>query len=150
MIVECPHCLRRVLPKSDGACPSCGKDPKDTAGTDPTRAVLMVHPRMRFPTSCFHCTMPATKTVAAAFSNESGSKDLARVLMTKLIPFGLGHVFAGFHRVQNDLSMQVKLPICKGCRSRKITPKVQSFDLQSRHAHVVVHKDFAQAALSLG
>ncbi len=149
MIVECPHCLRRVLPKSDGTCPSCGKDPKNTQGTDPARAVLMVHPRTRFPTSCFHCTMPATKTVAAAFSNESVSKDIGRVLMRKMIPFGLGRVFAAFDRAQNDLSMQVMLPICKGCRSQRITPKVQSFDLQSRQAHVIVHKDFAQAVLGL-
>lgn len=147
MIVECPRCLRRVLPKEDGTCPSCGIDPSDTSGTDPTRGVLLIFPGLKLPNVCFNCGMPASRQVAATYSNVTRQKWWGRWLLSRLIPFG--NLLMSFEAAREDVEMTISLPVCSGCRAAKVRPVVQSYNLDDREAHVIVSKEFISACKTL-
>lgn len=50
-----------------------------------------------------------------------------------------------FESAKEDIEIRIKLPTCAGCKSSKITPVVQSYNLEEREVHVIVHKDFIKA-----
>src|SRR5215510_14319343 len=67
-IEPCPHCYRKVIPMSDGSCPSCGKNTNDKAGTDPNKVLVGIRSGQRLPAICHSCGLPTqtTRKVAAA------------------------------------------------------------------------------------
>ncbi len=55
MIVECPHCHTRVLPKADNICPACRENILDTHDVDPNMVSLSVRESQDLPPYCYRC-----------------------------------------------------------------------------------------------
>src|SRR5258705_10962280 len=109
-IEPCPHCYRKVIPMSDGRCPSCGRNTNDLAGTDPHRKLVGIGPNERLPALCFHCGAPTQKRKSLYLEAEPRNR-----------AFGLG-AFAGlfqyfefierFERYSKTARISIRLPFC--------------------------------------
>ena len=58
-LVECPHCLARVLPMVNHLCPACQKDTRAPNTSPFTR--ITVTPRTAFPARCCACAGASTR-----------------------------------------------------------------------------------------
>jgi hypothetical protein len=142
-ITECPHCHRRVAPSASGECPSCNKNVAEAPTSGKLMRLLLVRGGQSFPNICFNCAEPARRVVKVEVSNVDAAAVLGRGLLSRLLPFG--GLFSAFEAAKRDIFVSTRLPICDGCRKRKIKPEVQSYDLESREMRLVVNENFRDA-----
>jgi len=142
-ITECPHCYRRVIPAPSGECPSCGKNVVEEGLSGKAMRLLVVHEGDSFPAICFSCGQPAQNLVKVRLTNVDAAASIGRAVFGLLVPFG--RIFSAFSAAKHDVFVKVKLPVCGLCRKQKMKPQVQSYDLESREARLVVHERLRQA-----
>ena len=63
MIVDCPHCYTRVVPTSQGACPSCRQSVYEATDADHSKASISVAHLEPLPTMCCDCGCATDRTV---------------------------------------------------------------------------------------
>ncbi len=137
---DCPHCYQTVLFKSDGTCPSCGKDPGDFVGGHPEVCTCRIVSRASLPPVCIHCGEPATDT-RKLVRGEDGKPSTGRVLATVLLG-PLGAVFGGLASGGSKV-VRTDLPHCRFCSAKK--PEVVSVDFENYQIILKVHRKFRDA-----
>jgi hypothetical protein len=160
MILECPHCHRRVLPLSSGECPSCHKNTADTIGVDQNVTMLSITEITKFPQLCCACADPTTNRVTIARKGRlsqpgSPKQTSSEPYWPVYFVFGpiWGFLIDMFSRIggggnSGPFSLAVKVPQCKKCVAmKKIEPSV--VDLEHCRFGIVVDKRFAAAVTEL-
>jgi hypothetical protein len=89
MLIDCPHCYTRVVPKVDGTCPACQKDTNDLAGADLSRTSIRVGQGDVLPSVCCDCGYQTQRRVRV-YRNNQGDKGELRTGIGALILAALG------------------------------------------------------------
>lgn len=142
-IAPCPHCYRKIIPMTDGTCPSCGKNTNDRAATDPHKTIIGIKPSDRLPPVCFHCGAPTQRTKRLSLSSEPQGTTFgggfARFLALLFKPFAF---IDSMERMSKTVEISMRLPVCPQCWKglRRITPEYIDFD--DHRVDLVVHQQF--------
>lgn len=145
MLVTCPHCYTRVLPKADGSCPACQKDTREISGADLTRASIRIEQGQELPGFCCDCGQATNRyssvyCVSRARDNPSG---LAQIMIALVSwPMALYFFLRG---IQNAGRLRIKLPQCERCATRG-TPLPQHVDFENARATFVVNVKLCEAS----
>lgn len=115
MIVECPHCFTRVLPKAGGICPGCGKDTNDISDADISCTSLIVSPGMPLPSICIVCGAfdAKFKTVRKKQGKEAG-QGVGNGTGTFWLAGGIYGWLIGM-LTRSKRSVVLEVPVCPGC-----------------------------------
>lgn len=148
MMLDCPHCYRRVLPLTNGECPICHRDTSETRGTDNSKTRVCLTEKSVLPDVCASCGGYATRRVAVkARGLNTGSNDLAGSGNTVRIPGLIGLLLGIFFKRDGTVgkaSMQILLPQCDQCYGvQKMEPDL--VDFERYESWFVVHRNFAAA-----
>jgi hypothetical protein len=145
MMIDCPHRYTRVVPKSDGACPACQKDTRDTVGLDLSRTTIRVSQgEVLPPVSCERGQR--TFRVVSVY-RKSSSGDGPTVLGGAAIfgllswPLGLWYMLRG---VTNTAVVEAKLPQCEACADLG-PPEPRYVDFENARMIFVVHTNLCNA-----
>ncbi len=140
VIVECPHCYQRVLPRDGGLCPSCGKNVHDTRGPNLKVTSLRIDEGMSLPPFCCSCGSPTERLVTIKRTRRLGDNVFVRML------FWISYVllwilFTGWavliaivvggspHQKRMRMSVRLHLPMCQTCSAwNKVIPVTVDFD----------------------
>jgi hypothetical protein len=63
MLVECPHCHRRVLPLVGGECPACHENTADAGSGNPDETLLTIMEVTKYPDISCNCMEPTTNRI---------------------------------------------------------------------------------------
>ena len=141
MILECPHCYMRVVPKSDGLCPSCHQDPHDLAGTNPDLARVTLQDTDRMPECCMICGLSTSRMVVVEQSRGDDRRSsiflsMLGLMMTLLA--GLGFIKMGHH----GEFISTTVPVCESCGQ---APSPQRVSFEQSTMTFLVHRRFKNA-----
>jgi len=146
-IIECPHCHCRVVPRRDGLCPSCEKNPDDMRGTNAEMTLLDIAKGWEMPNVCVLCGRPTDEIARLSILLESPpSKSSATIPM----PFSLGLLPLLVILIENFFfkpSFRIGLPFCKH-HSKKEIPQPAHVDSNLHRATFLVHRGFKVAYAS--
>jgi hypothetical protein len=134
---ECVNCHNRVLPKSDGTCPSCRAPVDRIAGADSLartdQTLLTVFETDRLPDLCCRCAQPTQRRTTFSFSRRA---DDQRTMVALLGLLGLL-----IDRFMGRSRLRVAMPDCKLChRAARLRPRdvrFEDFTMQFE-----VHREF--------
>jgi len=143
-VVDCPHCITRVMPSSDGTCPSCGKNTSDLSGTTPGLAQFTFDATQKLPSVCAICGEPGTTTRPLVLKAPLGSSNPAA---TTGLFFIFGWLVLFFHVVIRPFlrrKMTIALPLC-AAHSGGPLPVPSAADLDAKQVRIVVHKELKEA-----
>jgi len=132
LIVECPHCHARVLPKANNICPACRNDISNLQGVDPDQVALAISESEELPTFCYSCNRYTERSIRVSSDQES---DLEKAL------FGLSSP-------GNTSNVIIHLPQCEECAEWK-EPELVGVDYDHQIITIVVHKGFQERVLQL-
>jgi hypothetical protein len=154
MMLECPHCHRRVLPLASGECPACHENTTDKLHANENVTLLSIMEATKFPKTCCTCNEPTENLVNVQRSGrmagvsepkrESTSAGDALFLsflglFGKLI-YAFSHVSDGSGAGVSTL--KIRVPQCKQCAAKKrIEPA--SADLEHHRLSILVDRCFA-------
>ena len=131
IIVECPHCHVRVLPKADQICPACHNDMSEQ-GVDPNQVALTVHESEELPSFCFACNRFTERRVRVSADQESG----------------LQNALFGLPAPDKTTNVIIYLPQCDDCAEwKKVEQTGADYDHQT--ITLVVHQGFRERVLQL-
>src|SRR4030095_11195414 len=71
LVVECPHCHKKVVPKANNICPSCREDMSDMEGVDPNQTALTIREADELPSFCYSCNMYTERQIRISADKES-------------------------------------------------------------------------------
>src|SRR4051812_909327 len=127
MLLECPHCHRRVLPLASGECPSCHKNTADTHNANHNVTLLSITEATTFPATCCTCNAQTNNLVKVhrsgkmAGASRPGEKSTSAADGLALSIFGLfgklAYLFwqAGRQSEPGSSSLRIYVPQCKRC-----------------------------------
>ncbi len=145
MVINCPHCYTRVVPKDDGGCPACQKDTRDTAGVDTSRVPIRVWQGDVLPPICCHCGRQTSRTVSVyrktSLPGEPSTLAGAIVLWLLSWWFGLWLLLRG---MAGTTVVRVALPQCDTCGASG-TPNPRHVDFANARMTFIVHKNLSDA-----
>ena len=124
LIVECPHCHIRVIPKPDHTCPNCHEDVADMTGVDPNQVTLTVSETEEFPPYCYSCNRYTDQFVRVSTRDESG---IERLLFGTRLP-------------EDTSDIIVFLPVCELCIGKEVELVEADYDRQT--ITIMVHRGF--------
>ena len=151
VIVECPHCYQRVLPRDGGLCPSCGKNVHDTRGANLKVTSLRIDEGMSLPPFFCSCGCTTERLVTIKRTRRFGDNVFFRILLW--ISYVLLWIFFravaiaiargdSRHRKRTILSVRLHLPMCQTCSAwNKVTPVTVDFD--NHRMTFIVDRSFA-------
>jgi hypothetical protein len=140
MVIECPHCYKKVIPMQDGRCPGCGKNTKDTSNVNLNMTLLEIPQSSPLPQICCLCGENAEGTVLIERSNAKGGESLfIRILVFVFSP--MLYLFGnGFQRTTTKL--KIYLPSCSKCSCGTFEPR--HVDFENYSMTFAVHKKFKE------
>jgi hypothetical protein len=150
MIIECPYCHTRILPKADGSCPACGKNTQDRLGTDANKTSLVVSPGMRLPGICIICGGPAAELQCISkrhHMGEDSNKGQSSVGLG-LMGGALGWLLRIFF-MRGSRSVAVDVPVCKGC-NKQVNEAVRYVNHERGTMTFIVHRNVKDEIEKLG
>ena len=124
LIVECPHCYTRVLPKENNICPACRMDMTDTPDVDPQVAALVVRELDNLPPYCYSCNSYTERYVKIVGEKGTLLDQSLGAVVSLLIPT---------RKIEEDTSnVFVSLPQCEACAEmEEPAPLHVDYDTQS-------------------
>ncbi len=145
MVIECPHCHRRVLPSENNICPACRKDISDTRGVDPNLVSLVLSDCTKLPPYCYSCNSPTERYVKIEEKVEiGGDSPLAKAfltLTTVLSPL-VGHVTLSAPRTGGEKhAVNIRIPQCEQC-AKKGKPTPEHVNFKQETMTLIVHRGF--------
>lgn len=145
MLVDCPHCYTRVVPKSDGTCPACQRQVTGEHDAQPGRTTLRVAQGTRLPPVCCDCGQPTERYVAVG-GKSAGEPSGWSALIVSLFswPIGLWMFLRGLERTS---VVQVRVPQCWQC-GRGGRPKPRYVDFPNARMTFVVHRKLKETVAS--
>jgi hypothetical protein len=132
LIVECPHCHKKVVPKANNRCPACQEDMSDLEGVDPNQISLAIFESEELPSFCYSCNRYTERQIRISADPES---DLEKLLF-------------GSVRPENTSNVIVHLPQCEVC-SELNQPEIVEVDYEHQSITLMVHKGFRERAFQL-
>ena len=132
LIVECPHCHVRVLPKANNICPACRKDMSDLQDPDPNQVSLSIKESEELPTFCYSCNRYTERYIRVSADKES---DLEKAIIGSPLP-------------ENTTNVIIYLPQCEECAEGNEPEKI-SVDYDYQTITLVVHKGFRDRVIQL-
>jgi hypothetical protein len=141
MLLDCPHCHRRVLPMSDFSCPACRGDTR--AETVDDRSEVRLAPGDDLPPLCMACGQPTIDRVSIQEQVTIGGHSWLFQLFLMLTSPSW---FAADRRAIEGKTSQfsMRIPVCKTCQGRaELQPSYVNFE--HRTATFLVHGAFARA-----
>ena len=142
MIVDCPHCFRRVITNDDGSCPSCGNDPSKAGNSDPNLRPARIASEEELPDVCIGCGVPTPLRRKFVRRRTSPHASEAGESVGGVGGFLLAMVFR-FLLQDNKQTVSIKLPVCQSCSTKE--PTVLHIDFDNYEADFVVHRLFWDA-----
>jgi hypothetical protein len=132
LIVECPHCHKKVIPKGNNNCPSCREDMSDQEGVDLNQTSFTIHESEELPSFCYSCNMYTERQIRISGDKES---DLEKMLFGPSSPEDTSNVI-------------IYLPQCEVC-SELNEPELVEVDYEHQTMTIVVHRGFRERVLQL-
>jgi hypothetical protein len=149
MLIDCPHCYTRIVPKSDGSCPACQKDTRDTTGLDLSRTSIQVSQGEMLPPICCGCGQQTSRTVVvyrkATPPGEPSTFVGAAVFWLLSWPLGIWLMLRG---MANATVVEVKVPQCEVC-ARRGSPEPRYVDFANARMTLIVHRNL-KGAMAVG
>jgi hypothetical protein len=133
LIVECPHCHVKVLPKADNICPACQNNMSDLQDVDPNQVSLVIHESEELPSFCYSCNRYTERIIRLSADEESG---LETAIFGRPLP-------------ENTTNIIIYLPECEDCAELNIAPVTTGADYDHQAITLVVHKGFRDHVLQL-
>ena len=144
MVVDCPHCFTKVIPKPDGSCPACQRNTQENLARPDFSAVRILH-NATLPLICCGCGQAADQYQSITSHSTEGRTEVSGIMAILLaivsLPMALFMLFRNIHETS---VVQVKLPICPHCRQFGI-PAPQYVDFKNARMTFVVHKRLKEA-----
>lgn len=150
-IQDCPGCFARVIILSDGICPRCRHDARNSSQRDPNQVAIWIHCQDTLPERCYHCSLSATNRIQVEHSEahecteeNSRSRRLAATLAGLLFGWLWYFIVRDRGRSANARQIQtltIRVPACNACRRLKIRPAGASIPDQSMK--LAVHRQFS-------
>lgn len=126
VIIECPHCHTRVIPKSNSICPACQENVSDTQGADPNQVAFTIHESEELPDYCFSCNSYTERIIRVSADEESGI---------------LNAIF-GTPEPEDTTNVILYLPQCEVCAELEKDPQLVEADYEHQAMTLVVHRGF--------
>jgi hypothetical protein len=151
MLVECPHCFTRVLPRPDGQCPSCQQSTQSIRDADRESVTVIVRENSQMPDFCCTCMIPERRLVRVVRSRDvPGTSDVAgsigvRFALQLLLPLigDIIHIAFGAPKSSNSQAVVVRVRQCRECsRHQPLEPVFVNFD--GYNMKFVAHRNFAK------
>ena len=145
MVVECPHCHRRVFPPPSGECPACGKSTTDLTGGDLSVTEITIDDIHQLPRYCIQCGNAAVTTVTLwADRKDPDRSGAAAAQRLQLLYFGgiLGLLFARFGLRLGHQRISFKVPVCSSCRRAAANLELRHVDFDQRRATILANVEF--------
>ena len=130
IMIVCPHCHTRVLPKADNTCPACQSDLSDLEDVDPNLIVLAIHELEELPTFCYSCNRYTERLVRVSGDRRSIIKDAI-----------FGHVAP-----EDTSNVIIYLPQCEECGDRG-GPEPIDVDYENQTMSFLVQKQFRERVI---
>ena len=145
MLIDCPHCYTRIVPKSDGSCPACQKDTRDTTGLDLSRTSIQVSQGDVLPPICCGCGQQTSRVVAVYRKTSSGGEPstLVGAVVFALLSWCVG-IWLMLRGIANTTVAEVKMPQCEAC-GRQGPPEPRYVDFANARMTFVVHRNLKAA-----
>jgi hypothetical protein len=144
MVIDCPHCFTKVIPKPDGSCPACQGNTRESSASTEHSAVRIAH-GTELPPICCGCGQPADQYHAITSHPTEGRGEASGVMAVLLTliswPMALLMLLRGLHETS---VVQVKLPTCPHCRQFGY-PAPRYVDFKNARMTFVVHKRLKEA-----
>jgi hypothetical protein len=142
-MIECPHCFTRVIPTSEGECPACRRNVRETGGTDPTKTTLSIADGAatlpRYCCDCGRSTERRLKVKCKITSDvESGWAAVLSTIFAALTGVFVGGIEDDPHR---RVTLVIRIPQCEMCASHG-RPVPVRVNLEESRMTFVVHKEF--------
>jgi hypothetical protein len=140
VLVECPHCYSKVLPMSDGRCPSCQKDTREAKKEALTK--VQIGPDTHLPDVCVLCGTDALQRVDVREGYQTGDSNF---LIGVLLLFRPALWFAADKARGEVKKLHVKVPVCGTCTTTRPRVRPTYVNFEQREMSFLVHADFADA-----
>ena len=140
-IIECPHCLTRVIPGLTNLCPSCGKNVLEIDSDRVTHTVVTINDSEKLPDICYNCGRPSYICINLKINQPKSQDDdklLPLLMVSKMVYF----IYCIFDWFFGSPDMLFKIPICRDCKAshHKIDPR--HIDFENRRIDIIVDKRF--------
>lgn len=132
LIVECPHCHTRVVPKANNICPACRNNMLDLQGVNPNQVSLSIHESEELPSFCYSCNTFTERYIRVSGDKES---DLEVLLFGQSSPEATSNVI-------------INLPQCEQCGEMDDSKPVE-VDYEHQKMTFVVHQGFKERVFQL-
>lgn len=139
---DCPHCFARVLPPSDGQCPSCRGDL--SAPKRLPLSTVRIQLGVDLPGLCVACGQKTLEIVRVRRSKSEGGHAWPLKLLALITsPF----LFAATQREfqANERELSIALPFCKACSAGGKEPRPTFVNFERQEFTFIVHDAFANA-----
>jgi len=133
VIIECPHCHIRVIPKPNNICPACQEDISNLEGTDPDQVAFTIHESEDLPDYCFSCNSYTERIIRVSADEESGI---------------LNAIF-GTPEPEDTTNVILYLSQCDLCDERDKDPQRVEVDYEHQTMTLVVHRGFRDRVLQM-
>ncbi len=125
MVIECPHCHTRVIPRKDNTCPACHNDISDLKDVDPNVVSMVIHESQELPPFCYSCNSYTERHVRVSADKESYLENL----------------ILGPASPEKTSNVIIFLPQCELCAELGI-PEPVGVDYDHQTMKFLVHRDF--------
>jgi hypothetical protein len=121
---ECPHCLTRVIPSKEGACPSCLKNVEDSVPATEGLTEVVVTAGEGLPDCCIRCgshTRRREKFRHSRHAHRSQAEDNWGVVASSLLVFlrpvaVLAKLFSSHSDANSTRQVtNIDVPLCSEC-----------------------------------
>jgi len=133
VIIECPHCHTRVIPKPNNICPACQEDVTDTQNTDPNLVAFAIHESEDLPDHCFSCNNYTERIIRVSADDESG-------ILTSIF---------GLPEPEDTTNVVLYLPQCELCNELEKDPQLVEADYEHQTMTLVVHRGFRDRVIQM-
>lgn len=139
MIVECPHCYRKVLTNDDGTCPACKKNINALAGTDQSKTLVTLSSRQKLPAICIHCGRAAVTEQTFVRKERNREMETSPTFILGILE-GMLMLLVGRFLSDDKQVIRLDLPVCEQHLNEK--PPLKHLDFENYRASFVVDKKF--------
>ena len=145
MLIDCPHCYTRIVPKSDGSCPACQRDTRDTTGLDLSWTSIRVSQSDVLPPVCCECGLRTSRMVSVYRKTSPAGEPSTLVGMAIfwLVSWVVG-LWLILRGMANASVVEVRLPQCEACAGQG-PPEPRFVDFGNARMTFIVHKNLRDA-----
>ena len=142
MFVDCPHCHTRMIPMTDGTCPACQKDTRDTTGLDLSRTSIRVSQGDVLPPVCCECGQRTPHMATICRKTSPDREPSVAAILSSIVPWA--KLWLVFREIADISVVQVEMPQCEACATRGL-PEPRYVDFGNARMTFVVHKNLKEA-----